>query len=52
MRSFVLFLPLTSREDVAINNALDCIESGNSPITWPHIDSNPVNEFQTPGYIA
>jgi hypothetical protein len=28
------------------------MQSDNAHIMWPNIDGNPVNEFQTPGYIA
>ena len=28
------------------------MQAGEGPIMWPNIDNNPVNEFQTPGYIA
>ncbi|CAG8781808.1 19739_t:CDS:2, partial [Gigaspora rosea] len=48
---FVPLLPSTNREEVAINSALDRLESKNLPIIWPHIESTPINEFQTPGYI-
>ncbi|EXX58668.1 uncharacterized protein LOC105316640 [Rhizophagus irregularis DAOM 181602=DAOM 197198] len=51
-RTFVPFLPSTLHEDVAIKNALDRMQSENNPIAWPQINSSPINEFQTPGYIA
>jgi hypothetical protein len=51
-RTFVPFLPSTLQEDVAIKNALDRMQSENNPIAWPQINSSPINEFQTPGYIA
>ena len=28
------------------------MRSDAAPIMWPNIDAIPVNEFQTPGYIA
>ncbi|CAB4437360.1 unnamed protein product [Rhizophagus irregularis] len=46
-------LPLSAnREDTAIRNTLNRIQNENRPIMWPQINGNPVNEFQTPGYIA
>ncbi|EXX53883.1 hypothetical protein RirG_239720 [Rhizophagus irregularis DAOM 197198w] len=51
-RTFVP-LPLpANREDTAIRNTLDRIQNENHHIMWPQINGNPVNEFQTPGYIA
>ena len=51
-RTFVPLLPSAHREDVAIQNTLDRIQNENSPMEWPQIDNHPINEFQTPGYIA
>ena len=52
-RSFVPLLPSGNREDAAIKETLDRVQEGNhSNIAWPQINSNPVNEFQTSGYIA
>ncbi|RGB24564.1 hypothetical protein C1646_772915 [Rhizophagus diaphanus] len=31
---------------------LNHIQTENPPITWLQIDNSPINEFQTPGYIA
>jgi hypothetical protein len=50
-RTFIPLLPLGSREDAAIKETLDRMQEGNDPIAWPQINSNPINEFQTPGYI-
>ncbi len=51
-RTFVPLDPPTHREDEAINEALNRIQSNNPPITWPEIEGVPINEFQTPGYMA
>ncbi|PKK75534.1 hypothetical protein RhiirC2_863195 [Rhizophagus irregularis] len=51
-RTFVPLPPSANREDTAIRNTLDRIQNENHPIMWPQINGNPVNEFQTPGYIA
>ncbi|CAG8509590.1 4776_t:CDS:10, partial [Scutellospora calospora] len=51
-RTFVLFLPSTSREEIAINETLNRIQNENHPIAWPHINDNPINEFRTLGYIV
>jgi len=51
-RSFVPLLSSTDCEDIAIKNTLNRIQDEEQPIIWPQINSNPVNEFQTPGYIA
>src|SRR6266542_291800 len=50
--TFVLFFPSAYREDVAIKHTLNRMQNENRPIIWPQINSNPINEFQTPGYIA
>ncbi len=52
MHNFVSSPPPTNRKDVAINNTLNCMQTENPPVIWPQIDGNPINEFQTPGYIA
>ena len=45
--------PLPSpNEECAIAETLDRVQANNTPILWPNIDGNPINEFQTPGYIA
>ena len=49
------FVPLPSSahcEDIVIKNTFNRIQNENSPIIWPQINDKPVNEFQTPGYIA
>src|SRR5581483_11805034 len=51
-RTFVPLLPPTNREDVAINETLDRMQNNDPPLLWPTIESTPINEFQTPGYIA
>ncbi len=51
-RTFVPLPVSTQREDVAINDTLDRMQSNNLPLMWPEIDGFPINEFQTPGYIA
>ena len=50
--TFVPLPPSTKGEDIAIRNTLDRIQDENSPMEWPQIDNHPINEFQTPGYIA
>jgi len=44
-RTFVLSLPLSHREDLAISSTLDRIQTKNPPITWSQIDNSPINEF-------
>ena len=51
-QTFVPLNPPSSREKVAINNAFDRIQTENLPVLWPEIDGNPINEFQTAGYIV
>ena len=51
-RTFVPFFPSAHREDVVIKHTLNRMQNENRPIIWPQINSNPINEFQTPGYIA
>ena len=51
-RTFVPSRTSTRREEVAINDTLDQMQSNNPPILWPEIDGFPINEFQTPRYIA
>ena len=51
-RSFVPLPASTRREDTAINETLNRMQTNNAPILWPEIDGFPINEFQTPGYIA
>ena len=51
-RTFVPLPPLTHREDIAIQNTLDRMQNENSPVDWLQINNHPINEFQTPGYIA
>ncbi|CAG8802972.1 2782_t:CDS:2, partial [Cetraspora pellucida] len=51
-RSFVPSLLSVHSEGISINNAIKRVQARNPPVEWPQIDSNPVNEFQTPGYIA
>lgn len=51
-RTFVPSLPSAQREEEAISNTLNRIQKENGAIIWPHIGNNPINEFQTQGYIA
>lgn len=51
-RSFVPLLPATQREEVVINDTLERLQNQSQYITWPEIDGNPINEFQTIGYIV
>jgi hypothetical protein len=51
-RSFVPSLPPSRREDVSIKNTLNRMQTESPPVSWPEIDNCPINEFQTPGYIA
>ncbi|CAG8456364.1 20680_t:CDS:2, partial [Gigaspora rosea] len=39
-------------EQYAINNILTRIQAENNPVIWPKIKGTPINEFNTPGYIA
>lgn len=50
--TFVPTLPLFQHEEFAIKNVLNRVQSEARPIEWPQINNNPINEFQTPGYIA
>ena len=51
-RNFVP-IPLPSpNEETAIDDTLARMQAGVNPVLWPTIDVTPVNEFQTPGYIA
>jgi len=50
--TFVPSIPNTRREGIAINETLDRIQNNNHPLIWPEIDGSPINEFQTPGYMA
>lgn len=42
----------SSNEECAIADTLNRMQANNTPLMWPNIDGNPINEFQTPGYIA
>ncbi|EXX78939.1 hypothetical protein RirG_010410 [Rhizophagus irregularis DAOM 197198w] len=39
-------------EERAVADTLVRLQSDTDPVMWPRIDGVPVNEFQTPGYIA
>ena len=52
IHTFVPLLPSAYREDIAIQNTFDRVQNETCPIEWPHINNNPVNEFQTSGYIT
>ena len=46
-------VPLPSpNEGCAIADALGRMQTDETPLMWPNIDGNPINEFQTSGYIA
>ncbi|CAG8610513.1 10516_t:CDS:1, partial [Gigaspora rosea] len=49
--TFVPYLPSDNREEIAINNTINRLLANNT-IEWPKINNNPINEFQTSGYIA
>ncbi|CAG8831462.1 3838_t:CDS:1, partial [Gigaspora rosea] len=49
--TFIPYLPSDNREEIAINNTINRLLANNT-IEWPRIDNNPINEFQTSGYIA
>ena len=51
-RSFVPLLTLTRREDTAINDTLNRMQTNNPTLPWPVIDRFPINKFQMPSYIA
>ena len=52
-RTFVPSITPTLRETTAINNSLKRVQStNNAHVLWPEIDGFPINEFQTPGYMA
>ena len=50
--TFVLFLPSAHSENDAIKYTLDRMQNENRHIIWPQINGSPINEFQTPSYIA
>ena len=50
--TFVPSLLNMHREDVAINDTLDRMQTGNHPLMWPDIEGIPINEFQMPGYMV
>ena len=39
-------------EDSAVVDVLARMQADTAPVAWPCIDGVPVNEFQSPGYIA
>ncbi|CAG8816685.1 16626_t:CDS:1, partial [Gigaspora rosea] len=49
--TFVPYLPSDNREEITINNTINRLLANNN-IEWPKINNNPINEFQTSGYIA
>ena len=51
-RNFVPASLPSYREDDAIKNTLAQMQGNTTPIEWPNIDGTPINEFQTPRYIA
>ncbi|PKK59202.1 hypothetical protein RhiirC2_719980, partial [Rhizophagus irregularis] len=50
-RTFVPLMPPTQREGEAINATLDRMQNDNPLSLWPEIESVPMNEFHTPGYM-
>ena len=52
IHTFVLLSPLAHHKDIVIKNTFDCIQNGNSPITWSQISNKFINKFQTSGYIT
>ena len=50
--TFIPSITPTLRKSTAINDTLNRMQNNDIPIMWPEIDNNPINEFQTPGYIA
>ncbi|CAG8719914.1 12376_t:CDS:2, partial [Racocetra fulgida] len=51
--NFVSTLVSSHNEDRAISATLARMQDENNPaIMWPNIDSHPINEFNTPDYIA
>lgn len=52
IRNFVPITPPSQSENTAISNTLERMQNKATPIPWPNIDSNPVNEFRTSGYIV
>ncbi|CAG8693771.1 19013_t:CDS:2 [Cetraspora pellucida] len=52
MRNFVPTPAPSYNEEYAINNTLCQMQTEHDPILWPTIKGNPVNEFNTPRYIA
>src|SRR5947209_1838584 len=53
-QTFVPSLPIRLSEDRAINDVLNRAQHDheNSRLEWPHNEVSPVDEFNTPGYIA
>ncbi len=51
-REFVPTLLSSPNKKYAITHTLDRMQNNDTPIMWPNIDGNPINEFQTPGYIV
>ncbi len=50
--NFVSAPLLSSNEERAIGDTLGQMQANDDLIMWPNIDGNPINEFQSPGYIA
>ena len=51
-REFVSASLPSPNENRTIANTLIRMQNNDSPIMWPNIDENPINEFQISGYIA
>jgi len=51
-QTFVPSHPSTQQEIDAIKDTLQRMQNHNNPSLWPEINGNPINEFQTPGYMV
>jgi len=51
-RTFVPSHPSTQQEIDVIKDTLQRMQNHNNPSLWPEINGNPINEFQTPGYMV
>ncbi|PKK79009.1 hypothetical protein RhiirC2_769604 [Rhizophagus irregularis] len=51
-RSFVPFAPSSHCEDDSINEVLVRMQEKTTPIVWPNIDSNLINEFNTSNIVS
>src|SRR2546421_106808 len=51
-RTFVAVSPSFDREDDSIQKAINRLYTESCPVVWPKIKNEPINEFETAGYIA